>query len=242
MTSPTSTVTPKETIKTGYTFIDQDIGGIPTGGITHIYGPAGVGKSTLAMQIYLGTAQRGLGCFVIDCAQSYSPSRLLQLCGEENPPLSQITVFQPKTFREQSEIISRLHRFVDPSLRVIVVDPITSFYRQKVTPQTGMAMYRQLAENQAPRLLGLARDYGLAVVVVNQISSWDGESRAVGGDAIHRYTALEIQMERLETRKSENRWIIVRRLRGEKYSRRILAKLEEGGFQTVKIYKESLLE
>lgn len=242
MTSPTSTVTPRETIKTCYPFIDQDIGGIPKGGITHIYGPAGVGKSTLAMQIYLGIAKRGLGCFVIDCAQSYSPNRLLQLCRGENPLFSQITVFQPKTFQEQSELIGRLHRFIDPNLCVIVVDPITSYYRQKVTPQTGMAMYRQLAENQAPRLLGLALDYDLAVVVVNQISSWDGENRPVGGDAIHRYTSLEIKMERLETSKSENRWITVKRLRGERYNRRILAKLEKGGFQTIKIYKESLME
>lgn len=241
MTSPINTVTPREAIQTGYSFIDQDIGGIPKGSITHIYGPAGVGKSTLAMQIYLGTARRGIGCFVIDCAQSYSPSRLLQLC-EGNPPLSHITVFQPKTFREQGETIGKLHRFVDPNLGIIVVDPITSYYRQKVTRKTGMAMYRQLAENQVPHLLGLARDYNLAVVIVNQISSWDGETKPVGGDAINRYTALEIQMERLETSKSENRWIIVKRLRGEKYSRRILAKLEKEGFQTVKVYKESLLE
>ncbi len=232
----------RETIKTGYPFIDQDIGGIPKGGITHIYGPAGVGKSTLAMQIYLGIAKRGLGCFVVDCAQSYSPSRLLQLCSGGHSFFSQITVFQPKTFREQSDLIGRLHRFIDSNLCVIIVDPITSYYRQKVTPQNGMAMYRQLAEHQAPRLLGLALDYDLAVVVVNQISSWDGETRPVGGDALHRYSNLEIEMARLNTSKSENRWLIVKRLRGEKYSRRILAKLETEGFQTVKVYKESLLE
>jgi RecA/RadA recombinase len=242
MTSSTSTLTQRETIKTGYPFIDHDIRGIPKGGITHIYGPAGVGKSTLAMQIYLGIAKRGLGCFVIDCAQSYSPGRLLQLAKGETQLFNQITVFQPKTFREQGDLIGRLHRFIDPNLCVIVVDPITSYYRQKVTPQNGMAMYRQLAEHQAPRLLGLALDYDLAIVVVNQISSWDGETRPVGGDALHRYSMLEIQMERLETSKSENRWVTVRRLRGERYRRRILAKLEKEGFQTVKVYQGSLLE
>jgi recombination protein RecA len=241
MSTPKYTLTQEGPLETGYTFIDHDLGGVPKGAITHIYGPAGVGKSTLAMQIYLGVAKRGVGCFVIDCGQSYSPRRLLQL-STGNPPLSHITVFQPKTFREQGEIIGRLHRFVDSRLGVIVVDPITSYYRQRVTHQTKMAMYRQLAEHQVPRLLGLARDYGVAVVLVNQITSWDGAHKLVGGDAIHRYTTLEVQMERLETTKSENRWIIAKQLRGEKSSRRILVKLELEGFQTVKVYKETLLE
>ena len=241
MRSHIRTVAQRETAETGYPFIDQDIGGVPKGAITHIFGPAGVGKSTLAMQIYLGVARRGIGCFVIDCAQSYSPRRMLQLC-KGNPPLSHITVFQPKTFREQGEVINKLHRFVDSSLGVIVVDPITSFYRQTITQRTKMAMYRKLAEHQIPRLLGLARDYDVAVVLVNQISSWDGEHKPVGGDAIQRYTTLEVQMDRLETSKSENRWIIVKQLKGEKTSERILAKLEKEGFQTVKVYKQSLLE
>ena len=98
-------------LSTGCNFIDVAIGGLPCRGITHIYGAASVGKSTLAMEAYLGVAQQGFGCFVIDCGGSYNPRRLLQLCGPAPVPARHITLFRPRTFEEQSELITRLHLF-----------------------------------------------------------------------------------------------------------------------------------
>ena len=218
---------------TGCPFIDDGVGGLPRGGLIHIYGAAGVGKSTLAMQAYLGVARRGHGCFVVDCGDSYNPRRLLQLCGHGTLPSSRITLFRPRTFQEQGELISSLHRFLDPTIRLVVIDPITGLYRRRLASKTVAALYRELAERQLPRLVGLARDYDLAILLVNQVSSWNGEDRPVGGDALSRYAALEIRLERLESEGSANRWLLVDRTK-EGVHFHLLAELRSSGFHLVK--------
>lgn len=226
-------------LSTGCAFIDKAIGGLPCRAITHIYGAASVGKSTLAMEAYLGVARQGCGCFVIDCGGSYNPRRLLQLCGSAPLPAHRITLFRPRTFEEQSELIAKLHLFLDPTVRLIVVDPITNLYRRQVTPEAMTALYRELAERQLPRLVGLARDNNLAVIVVNQISTWNGEDHPVGGDAIHRYAALEIYVDRFENNSTSNRWLVLSRPHDPEPHRRILAELHESGFKAIKAFSAS---
>lgn len=230
-------LTGSPTLTTGCPFLDEGVGGLPRRGISHIYGAAGVGKSTLAMQAYLGVARRGYGCFVVDCGGGYNPRRLLQLCGKESLPSSRITLFKPRTFQEQGELIASLHRFLDPTIRLIVIDPVTGLYRRRLTPRTMAALYRELAEHQLPRLVGLARDYDLAVLLVNQVSSWAGEDRPVGGDALSRYAALEMRLERLEAEGPANRWVVVERPK-EGMRFHILAELRSSGFHLVKRFDQ----
>lgn len=239
---PSQSVEHSPHLTTGNTFIDEAIGGLPRRGVTHIYGAASVGKSTLAMEAYLGIAFRGYGCFVVDCGGAYSPRRLLQLCGSKELPAHRITLFKPRTFQEQSELVEKLHLFLDSTIRLIVIDPITSFYRRQVTQETSTAYYRELAENQLPRLIGLAQDNDIAIIIVNQISTWNGEHRPVGGDAIRRYAQLEIHIERLETNNSVNRWVVLAQPRKQVPQRLLLAELKESGFQVIKAFDGILPE
>jgi DNA repair protein RadA len=227
---------------TGNRFIDEVIGGLPRRGITHIYGAAGVGKSTLAMEAYLGIAFQGYGSFVVDCGGAYNPRRLLQLCRTEELPAHRITLFKPRTFQEQCELIEKLHLFLDSTIRLIVIDPITSFYRRQITKDTSTAYYRELAENQLPRLIGLAQDNDITIIIVNQISTWNGENHPVGGDAIHRYAQLEIRIERLQTNTSVNRWVVLNHPRQKNHQRLLLAELRESGFHMVKGFDGMLPE
>lgn len=237
---PSQSVKQFSHLLTGNSFIDEAIGGLPRQGITHIYGAAGVGKSTLAMEAYLGIAFRGYGCFVVDCGGAYSPRRLLQLCRSKELPANRITLFKPRTFEEQSELVETLHLFLDSTVRLIVIDPITSFYRRQVAKETSTAYYRELAENQLPRLIGLAQDNDISIIIVNQISTWNGEQRPVGGDAIRRYAKLEIRIQRLETKNSANRWVILTQPRQKKPKRLLLAEIQDYGFHMIKAFDELL--
>ncbi len=229
-------------LATGNTFIDEAIGGLPRRGITHIYGASSVGKSTLAMEAYLGVAFSGHGCFIIDCGGAYSPRRLLQLCGQRELPAQRITLFKPRTFQEQSQLIETLHLFLDSTIRLIVIDPITSYYRRQVSKETLTAYYRELAENQLPHLIGLAMDNDISIIIVNQISTWNQENHPVGGDAVHRYAQLEIRIERLEVKNSTNRWLVLNQPHQHIPQRLLLAELRESGFHAIKSYNGVLPE
>jgi RecA/RadA recombinase len=223
-------------LHTGLALADEIIGGLPYSGITHLYGPAGVGKTTFTMEIYLNLARQGKGTFIIDCGGSYNPRRLLQLCGSGPLPSHHLTIFYPHTFQEQADLISKLHLFLDPTIKLIIIDPFTTFYRRYLSRGTHNIRYRELTEHQLPRLLGLAQDYQLTILLVNQIITWTGVDYPVGGDAISRYALLELQFDRLETGNSANRWLIVKR-HDNKFTCRLLLKLGTSGFELVKIIR-----
>ena len=211
-------------------FINEAFRGFPVGGITHIFGSAGSGKSTLAMEALLHMAKQELGSFIIDCDRSYSPRRLLQLAGGSSKITDRLTVFHPRTFQEQSELITKLHLFLDPTIRLIIIDPITGLYRRRLTPKNAITLYRELTEYQLPRLLGLAQQHHLIILAINQVSSWEGENRPVGGDAISRYAAMEIQLKRVDAPSTNCRLMMIKH-RNQPTTQRIIAELGQTGFQ-----------
>lgn len=211
-------------------FINEAFRGFPVGGITHIFGSAGSGKSTLAMEALLHMAKQELGSFIIDCDRSYSPRRLLQLAGGSSKITDRLTIFHPRTFQEQSELITKLHLFLDPTIRLIIIDPITGLYRRRLTPKNAITLYRELTEYQLPRLLGLAQQHHLIILAINQVSSWEGENRPVGGDAISRYAAMEIQLKRVDAPSTNCRLMMIKH-RNQTTTQRIIAELGQTGFQ-----------
>ncbi len=211
-------------------FINEAFRGFPVGGITHIFGSAGSGKSTLAMEALLHMAKQELGSFIIDCDRSYSPRRLLQLARGSSKITDRLTVFHPRTFQEQSELITKLHLFLDPTIRLIIIDPITGLYRRRLTPKNAITLYRELTEYQLPRLLGLAQQHHLIILAINQVSSWEGKNRPVGGDAISRYAAMEIQLKRVDAPSPTCRLMMIKH-RNQTTTQHIIVELDQTGFQ-----------
>ncbi len=211
-------------------FINEAFQGFPVGGITHIFGSAGSGKSTLAMEALIHMAKQELGSFIIDCDRSYSPRRLLQLAMGSSKITDRLTVFHPRTFQEQSELITKLNLFLDPTIRLIIIDPITGLYRRRLTPKNAITLYRELTEYQLPRLLGLAQQHHLIILAINQVSSWEGKNRPVGGDAISRYAAMEIQLKRIDAPSPTCRLMIIKH-RNQITTQHIIAELGQTGFQ-----------
>lgn len=237
MSSPSTSTQVKNNstfLHTGLALVDEIIGGLPCSGITHLYGPAGVGKTTFTMEVYLSLARQGKDTFIIDCGGSYNPRRLLQLCDSAPLPSHHLAIFYPHTFQEQAELISKLHLFLNPTIKLIIIDPFTNLYRRYISRDPHSIRYRELTEHQLPRLLGLAQDYQLTILLVNQVTAWAGEDHPVGGDAIGRYALLELQFGRLETVNSADRWLIVKR-HSKNSTFRLLLQLGTSGFKLVKV-------
>jgi len=183
-------------------------GGVKTGLVTHVYGSAGCGKTTLALQISISAAQRGYDVIYYDTEEAFPATRLRQMLadGEDARIMQRIIVSQPISFDEQHDCFLRLgakggRPWGLRGLKVAVVDTITRHYRTEYTRKPRVKVFRNLAEQQLPALLKAARKFDIAVLLLNQVSSDISGARLlkpVGGDAICRAAKYEVKLEKEE--------------------------------------------
>lgn len=160
------------TISTGSEAIDAFLsGGIRSKEITHIYGPAGVGKTTLAIQLSINTCLMGFNVIYIDSNNNLSPERVKQISGHKFNKLSdRIMIYKPLSFKQQFTIIEKLEKYLDNYTRLIVIDTLTSLYRVELTGEKTEDINLNIKLNMLLAvLLSLAKKFNLAVIVVNQV-------------------------------------------------------------------------
>ncbi|MHA1238552.1 MAG: ATPase domain-containing protein [Candidatus Odinarchaeia archaeon] len=160
------------TISTGSRLIDSFLnGGIRSQELTHIYGPPGSGKTTFALQLVVNICLRGLKTIYVDSDSTLFPERIKQIAGGQFGNISdRILVYRPASFAQQSEIIESLKDYLSDSIKLIVVDTITSLYRVELTGSKKNDVTLNIELNrQLAILLNLARKFNLVVVTVNQV-------------------------------------------------------------------------
>lgn len=145
-------------------------GGIRTGNITHVYGRAGSGKTTLGLEFVLSALRMGYHTVYVNSEGSSPIERLEQMAGRPYQELvDAINIIVPKDFSEQGEIIEDLELYAPESTRLIVIDTLTRLYRVSLDDKkTNYAAHREL-NRQAGFLKGIASQRGIAVLVLNQV-------------------------------------------------------------------------
>jgi RecA/RadA recombinase len=181
-------------------------GGIQTRLLTHVYGSAGSGKTTLALQLSISVAMRGYDVIYFDAEEAFSASRLQQMMrdGEAARVMQRITVSQPVSFDEQNDYFQKLGAkggkpWGLDNLGVIVVDTITRHYRVEYLRKPRVKVFRELAEQHIAALLKAARNFDVAVLLLNQVSSDVSRPRLlkpVGGDALSRVAKYEVSLQK----------------------------------------------
>lgn len=96
-------------IPTGSGKIDAILeGGLSGGDVTLVYGDPKTGKTTFAIQCAVNCAKKALKVLFVDCDNSFSSRRLLQIASKDSDRVvEQIILMRPKDFgsrREQSII------------------------------------------------------------------------------------------------------------------------------------------
>ncbi|CAM9242152.1 unnamed protein product [Ascophyllum nodosum] len=190
-------------VATGLPTIDNSLqGGFPTGMITELVGPAGIGKTqtclTTAAQACLPASVGGLGkdCGVVflDTERKFSPDRLVEIArtrfpehyGDSCPEglerlLNQVMVY---TADNSAALLDRLEslqaRIIEGNVRLIILDSIAALARRDFTRENTVKR-QDLLTRQAAVLKSLAYTFSAVVLVTNQVTTTSWSTSSVRG-------------------------------------------------------------
>jgi recombination protein RecA len=190
--------TPPAVIATGSLALDHalGVGGLPKGRITEIYGPEGVGKTTLALSV-LAQAQRtgGTGLFV-DTEHALD----LHWAQQVGVDPHQLLVCQPASGEQALQVASLL--IGSGEVAVVVIDSIAALVPQaELDGQIGQhhaGVQANLLSQALRQLAGPIHRANTAVVATNQLRQRAGtpgqETYTTGGRALGYYASVRLHL------------------------------------------------
>lgn len=147
-------------------------GGVESQILTHIYGVAGSGKTSIALQCALNCMSKKWKVIYIDADCSFSRRRFLQISSRfKNLDLSHFLLISPKSFPDQSDTIDSIDMLVKEGVRLIILDSVGSLYRCSVGQDREENVYfnKELCRQMA-MLLNVSEIFDVATIILNQVS------------------------------------------------------------------------
>lgn len=139
--------------------------------------------------------------------EGFSAERFKQIAGEEAKKIAgDIIIYEPENFEQQYSAIMDIEKLMNEKIGLIILDSAALFYRlglmQDDSSEENVALRRELV-NQIGILHGIARKYGVAVVITNQVFKdiTTGELCPVGGNALEHLSKTIILLEKTGTNK-----------------------------------------
>ncbi|CAH1760820.1 23553_t:CDS:2 [Entrophospora sp. SA101] len=169
-------------------------GGIETGSITELFGEFRTGKSqlchTLAISCQLPASVGGAEgkCIYIDTENTFRPERLVAIAerfglnGEE--ALDNVAVARAYNTDHQFDLlVNAAGMMAETRFAVLIVDSVTALYRTDYAGRGELAARQMHLAKFLRSLQRLADEFGVAVVVTNQVvATVDGNMAMFGGD------------------------------------------------------------
>jgi DNA repair protein RadB len=217
-------------IPTGSKIMDRMLnGGYDCDIITTIYGPAGSGKTNLALLCAINIARNGQKVVYIDTEGSFSLDRLKQIALDYKKILGKMIFLRPTSFEEQKKDFKKLKDIVNDKIGLIIVDTIAMLYRIELgTTEDVYDVNRELGR-QLSYLGEIARKKQIPVLVTNQVySNFEKKDQIniVGGDLLRYGSKCLIE---LQITPSNNRRAILRKHRSIPEEKTIIFKIVETG-------------
>jgi DNA repair protein RadB len=205
-------------VSSGVGFLDGLLeGGFEADAITTIYGPAGVGKTNLALLAAVDVAKQGKKVIFVDTEGGFSVARLKQILPEYKKLLDRIVFLRPMSFDEQNKSVDMIKKLVNSKIGLIVIDTMTMLYRLQRSFKEDDNHNHDLSL-QMLALNEIARKHNIPILLTSQVySSFEGSRvKIVGGDILLYTSKCLLEIEHLHNGK---RKIILRKHRsiaGEK--------------------------
>ena len=141
------------------------------GNLIHIFGEAGTGKTTMALQIAIAVCLRGKKVIIIDTEGKIGGEKIQAIAGTDN--LTQVNkslkLYCPQKFDEQHDLIERLDFYLkNQEIGLIVIDTITNLYRQEMLFKKGNKSAFEKLAYQIAFLRRLSRERNIPILIFNQ--------------------------------------------------------------------------
>jgi recombination protein RecA len=178
-------------LSTGFPSLDRVAGGLPRGRIVELFGGAGGGKTTLALQIAAHVLQGG-GVAWIDAERSFDPAYAASL----GVVVERLAVARPDTAEQAFQMMTQLA--LSGAVDLIVVDSAAAL-APEVELQTGIgksgpgAHTRALASGLRKLAMALRRS-GAAALFLNQTRA--GDESSSGGAPLKLFAASRVALRR----------------------------------------------
>lgn len=204
-------------ITTGSTALDEILGGgLESGSITEIYGEFRCGKTqlchTLAVTCQIPVSSGGGEgkCLYIDTEGTFRPDRLIEISEryQMNPEevLEHVAYARAHNTEHQQELLLNAAALMaDSRFSLIIVDSATALFRTEYTGRGELASRQNSLGKFLKTLQRLADEYGVAVVVTNQVvqANLDGamsfcgpQVKPIGGNIMAHATTTRLQLKK----------------------------------------------
>lgn len=163
--------------------------------VTLLYGKAGTGKTTLALQTAVAIAKQKKKVFFLDTEGGFVLERFRQICGEHwLDVLDYVVVMKAKNFLEQTDRVASMFPLID-KFGMIIVDTIGNLYRKEV--QQDPLTINRLMDKQLHVLFELSKK--VPVLLTNQVYSDMTRQQqvvSVGGNMILKWCQRVVELQK----------------------------------------------
>lgn len=206
-------------------------GGIERNTITNIYGPAGSGKTNIAMITALQCLSEGKVIY-FDTEGSFSPERFSQIGGTQRD-MKNIIFIDVHTWEEQNKKLLSINSIIEKekSVRLIVIDSLVALYRLELDKDNFQLINKQLALQYAV-LSKIAREKNIAILVTSQVYS-DAGNIEMSSRNISKYWS-KVLIELKKSDKDNHRIAILRKHRSLPEGKKIDMEITESGMRESK--------
>ncbi|MFH1630627.1 MAG: DNA repair and recombination protein RadB [Candidatus Aenigmatarchaeota archaeon] len=203
-------------------------GGIEYGAVTNLFGPAGFGKTNIALSTVLGCVNKVI---YLDTEGSFSIERFQQLGGDEKK-MKQIILIEPDSWEKQCETMQRLGKIMSKEkVDLIVVDSMVSLYRLELDQDNYQTINRGLAL-QYSILSNIARKHNIPILVTSQVYN-KGEEIEITSKTVAKYWS-KCMVELTRGERENQRMAIIRKHRSLPEGGKITFEITQKGFKEVK--------
>lgn len=141
------------------------------GQLIHVFGKAGSGKTTLALQLAIKICSKGRKVIYIDTEGKVTGGKIKDISPKEIFPLvnKNLKLYVPQNFDTQHQFIEQLDYYLkNQKIGMLIIDTITNHYRQEILfRKDNKELYEKLAYEVA-LFRKIAKEKVIPILMMNQ--------------------------------------------------------------------------